>query len=101
MRVALILNVQYSPSAHQTYRIFMQSLQGWENIKASTFLQGQIDANMPEAVDDGVHRYPSNGIMVIILGAGVGGLHVALECWGRGATLLFGTEQGELSPLGE
>jgi hypothetical protein len=56
---------------------------------------------MPEAVDDGVHGYPSNGIMVIILGAGVGGLHVALECWGRGATLLFGTEQGELSPLGE
>jgi hypothetical protein len=48
---------------------------------------------MPEAVGDGIHRYPSNIIIVIIAGAGAGDLHVALECEGRGATLLFGTER--------
>jgi hypothetical protein len=35
---------------------------------------------MRGAVDDRIHGYPSNVIMVIIVGAGAGGLHVALEC---------------------
>lgn len=49
---------------------------------------------------DGVHRYPINGIKVVVVGAGVAGLGTALECWRKGCEVTV-LERGEkLSTLG-
>lgn len=41
---------------------------------------------MPEcgSIVDGVVRYPLSGINVVIVGAGLGGLQAAVECWRKG-----------------
>ncbi|OHF01552.1 hypothetical protein CORC01_03042 [Colletotrichum orchidophilum] len=41
---------------------------------------------MPESgvIVDGVVRYPPTGIKVVIVGAGLGGLQAAVECWRKG-----------------
>ena len=31
-----------------------------------------------------LERYPENGISVLIVGAGIGGMMTALECWRKG-----------------
>lgn len=33
---------------------------------------------------DGVHRCPRTGIRVVVVGAGIGGMMAALECWRKG-----------------
>lgn len=39
---------------------------------------------MTQTVVDGVVRRPENGVKVVVIGAGVAGLQVALECWRNG-----------------
>jgi thioredoxin reductase len=50
---------------------------------------------------DGVQQFPSNGIRVIIVGASVGGLGAALECWRKGCEVLVLERADKLSPLGK
>ena len=49
---------------------------------------------------DGVNRHPENGIRVIIIGAGIGGLQAALECWRKGCEVVVLEKAQEQSPLG-
>ena len=49
---------------------------------------------------DGVRRFPENGIKVVIIGAGVGGLQAALECWRKGCEVVVLERAQELSTLG-
>ena len=51
-------------------------------------------------VVDGVHRAPENGIKVIVIGSGVGGLCAALECWRKGCDVQVLERSEKLSPLG-
>ena len=51
-------------------------------------------------VVDGVHRSPENGIKVIIIGGGVGGLAATLECWRKGCDVVVLEQVEKLSPLG-
>lgn len=60
-----------------------------------------VISNMHEAVVDGVHRSPSNGVKVVVVGAGVGGLAVALECWRKGCEVVVLERAAKLSPIGE
>ena len=53
----------------------------------------------PKIELDGVQRFPSNGIRVIIVGAGIGGLGAALECWRKGCEVLVLERADKLSPL--
>lgn len=53
-----------------------------------------------ETVVDGVHRYPANGIKVVIVGGGNGGLNAALECWRKGCDVVVLERASELSPIG-
>lgn len=39
---------------------------------------------MNESLADGVLRYPSTGLKVLIVGGGPGGCLTALECWRKG-----------------
>ncbi|KAF7192510.1 FAD-dependent monooxygenase fsr3 [Pseudocercospora fuligena] len=50
---------------------------------------------------EGVQRYPENGIKVIIVGAGNGGLNAALECWRKGCDVVVLEKNDSLSPLGD
>ena len=50
---------------------------------------------------EGVQRYPENGIKVIIVGAGNGGLNAALECWRKGCEVVVLEKNDSLSPLGK
>lgn len=50
---------------------------------------------------DGVQRFPPNGIKVIVVGAGVGGLGAALECWRKGCDVVVLERGDKLSVLGE
>ena len=54
-----------------------------------------------EIITDGVHRLPENGIKVVIIGAGVGGLQAALECWRKGCDVVVLEKAEKLSTLGE
>ena len=56
---------------------------------------------MSETVIDGVQRFPKSGLKVIIVGAGVGGLATALECWRKGCDVIILERADKLSPLGE
>lgn len=53
-----------------------------------------------ETIVDGVHRQPENGIKVVIIGAGVGGLQAALECWRKGCDVVVLEKAEKLSPIG-
>jgi glycerol-3-phosphate dehydrogenase len=55
---------------------------------------------MSESLIDGVQRSPPNGIRVIVVGAGIGGLGVALECWQKGCEVVVLERADKLSPLG-
>lgn len=52
-------------------------------------------------VVDGVQRFPSNGIRVVVVGAGVAGLGAALECWRKGCEVTVLERADKLSVLGE
>lgn len=54
-----------------------------------------------QTVVDGVHRLPVNGLKVIIIGGGVGGLGAALECWRKGFEVVILEQAEKLSPLGK
>ena len=49
---------------------------------------------------DGVRRFPEDGTRVVIIGAGIGGLQAALECWRKGCEVVVLEKAQELSPLG-
>lgn len=53
-----------------------------------------------ESSVDGVQRFPENGIKVVIIGGGVGGLQAALECWRKGCDVIVLEQAKKLSPLG-
>ena len=55
---------------------------------------------MSEMIVDGVHRYPSSGIKVVIIGAGNGGMQAALECWRKGCEVEVVERSAEISPIG-
>jgi 2-polyprenyl-6-methoxyphenol hydroxylase-like FAD-dependent oxidoreductase len=55
---------------------------------------------MSETVVDGVQRLPENGISVVIIGAGVSGLQMALESWRKGCDVVIIEKAPELSPVG-
>ena len=40
--------------------------------------------NSPQLSGDDAKRYPPSGVSVLIVGAGLGGLFAALECWRKG-----------------
>jgi hypothetical protein len=42
------------------------------------------DASSNHAPVSGVQRHPETGIAAVIVGAGVGGIMTALECWRKG-----------------
>lgn len=52
------------------------------------------------SVVDGVHRYPTNNVSVVVLGGGIGGLQAALECWRKGCEVVVIERAQDLSPLG-
>ena len=61
-----------------------------------------IDAPVTNgSILDGVNRSPENAIKVVIIGAGVGGLQAALECWRKGCEVVVLERAEKLSPLGE
>lgn len=52
-----------------------------ENISTST---PKVIIPTKNVIVDGVLRYPATGTKALIVGAGVGGLMTALECWRKG-----------------
>lgn len=58
------------------------------------------DSRISETNSDGVQRFPSNGLKIIIIGAGVGGLSAALECWRKGFEVVVLERADKLSVLG-
>ncbi|UQC73509.1 monooxygenase [Colletotrichum lupini] len=58
---------------------------------------------MPEcgSIVDGVVRYPPSGINVIIVGAGLGGLQAAVECWRKGHEVRILEKGGAISEAGD
>lgn len=52
------------------------------------------------ATVDGVQRAHPNGIKVVIIGAGVGGLTAALECWRKGCEVVVLERANDLSQSG-
>ena len=56
---------------------------------------------MTGTILDGVHRCPETGAIVIIIGAGVGGLQAAIECWRKGFDVVVLEAVKEISPQGE
>lgn len=55
---------------------------------------------MSDNVTDRVQRFSKNGIRVVIVGAGVGGLSAALECWRKGCDVVVLEKSDQLSPIG-
>lgn len=55
---------------------------------------------MQQTIIDGVIRLPQLGIRVIVVGAGVGGLMAAMECWRKGCDVVVIERAAEVSPLG-
>ena len=52
---------------------------------ASTLINGSIQEDLPvRTTGPSVKRYPESGISILVVGAGVGGLLAALECWRKG-----------------
>ena len=51
-------------------------------------------------VVDGVQRFPTNDIKVVVIGAGIGGLQAALECWRKGCEVVILERADKLSPIG-
>ena len=49
---------------------------------------------------DGVKRYLANGIKVVIVGGGVGGLGAAMECWRKGCEVVVLEKSSKLSVIG-
>ncbi len=52
-------------------------------------------------IEDNILRYPPSGIDVIVVGAGIGGLLTALECWRKGHNVSVLEKSPTLSHLGE
>ncbi|KAI5923147.1 monooxygenase [Camillea tinctor] len=50
---------------------------------------------------DGVLRYPKNGLKAIIVGGGIAGLFVAMECWRKGLDVEVLERDSGLSALGD
>lgn len=50
---------------------------------------------------DGVQRLPVNGIKVVVIGGGVGGLGAALECWRKGCDVTVLERAEQPSPIGK
>lgn len=55
---------------------------------------------MAETVVDRVARHPALNLKVIIVGAGVGGLLSALECWRKGCDVVVLEKNKDISLLG-
>ena len=55
---------------------------------------------MTGTIVDGVHRLPSNGISVVVIGAGNAGLQTALESWRKGCDVVVLEKAEKLSHLG-
>lgn len=49
---------------------------------------------------DGVLRYPSTGLKVIVVGGGPGGYLAALECWRKGHDVELVEKNDSNSPIG-
>ncbi|KAJ5300036.1 hypothetical protein N7476_011593 [Penicillium atrosanguineum] len=56
---------------------------------------------MKKTVIDGVQRYPTNGLKVLVIGAGTSGMQTALECWRKGCEVEIIEKADELSPIGD
>ena len=54
-----------------------------------------------EGAIDGVHRMPSTGISILIVGGGIGGLNMALESWRQGHDVRVLEKAPSLDPIGE
>ena len=54
-----------------------------------------------ERLVDGVQRCPLNGIKATIIGAGVGGLLTALECWRKGCEVVVLERADSISAIGK
>ncbi|KAI0147876.1 FAD/NAD(P)-binding domain-containing protein [Hypoxylon sp. NC0597] len=50
---------------------------------------------------DGVLRFPPTGSKALVVGAGIGGLMVALECWRKGIEVEVVEKAEKISPLGD
>lgn len=50
---------------------------------------------------DGVHRMPRTGISILVVGAGVGGLFMALEGWRQGHDVRVLEKAHSLELIGE
>jgi ribulose 1,5-bisphosphate synthetase/thiazole synthase len=49
---------------------------------------------------DGILRYPSTGLDIIIVGAGLGGMMPAIECWRKGHEVQIIEKESALSTAG-
>ena len=58
-------------------------------------------ADKADAFLDGVHRLPRTGIDVLIVGAGMGGMFMALESWRQGHDVRVLEKSPDLTPLGK
>lgn len=56
---------------------------------------------MTDTMMDGVHRADILGVRAIVVGAGVGGLLTALECWRKGCDVVVLERAAAISPLGK
>ncbi|ORY66076.1 monooxygenase [Pseudomassariella vexata] len=64
---------------------------------------GSVDTTILQdnVIVDGVLRYPPTGIKVLVVGAGLGGLLTALECWRKGHTVQILEKGGCISEAGD
>ena len=46
--------------------------------------QPSVNGNAGAGIASELRRYPETGISVLVVGAGIGGLTAALECWRKG-----------------
>ena len=58
-------------------------------------------ADKSDAFLDGIHRLPRTGIDILIVGAGIGGMFMALESWRQGHDVRILEKSPHLAPLGK
>lgn len=49
---------------------------------------------------DGILRYPRTGLDIVIVGAGLGGMMAAIECWRKGHEVQIIEKESALSTAG-
>ena len=60
------------------------AVESWSNEKVTS---SDLNVDLATGSTSGTKRCPESGISVLIVGAGMGGLMSAMECWRKGHTV--------------